>query len=192
MSVSYSVTVDGCTFLLDGRGVCRRVLLRDQPRSVYATDTNLGRTRPETARRCLGAQYVASLDVRVEGALVPMPWVGVPMLFAATGEDGRIAIIRTGPVLHFEAVSELASGSSEWSAQPAGGEKRAAPSHKSGARTKPLPPLPRPPTVSGEYPRQGRHAPPQPLPRYAIQPTQTVSLPRVRPPAKRAGFGGSR
>ncbi|HEY1690970.1 MAG TPA: hypothetical protein VGG39_02345 [Polyangiaceae bacterium] len=104
MSFAYAASTDGCTFLLDEDGVCLRVVLKHERRS--AKDTTLGgRTRGQAARRCIGAQYVASIDVRVDGALVPMPRVGMPMLFAYTGEDGRIAVVRTGRLLKFETLT---------------------------------------------------------------------------------------
>ncbi|HEY6462853.1 MAG TPA: hypothetical protein VIY73_21935 [Polyangiaceae bacterium] len=107
MSFAYAASTDGCTFLLDEDGVCLRVVLRHERRS--AKDTTLGgRTRDQAARRCIGAQYVASIDVRVEGALVPMPRVGMPMLFAYTGDDGRIAVVRTGRLVKFETLAPAA------------------------------------------------------------------------------------
>jgi hypothetical protein len=54
------------------------------------------------AQRCVGAQYVASLDLKVEGGLVQMPQVGSSMLFARS-EDGRVALVRTAPLTAFEA-----------------------------------------------------------------------------------------
>lgn len=100
MSVAYAATTEGCTFLLDEDGVCRRVILRHERRSADATLG--GRTRAQAARRCIGAQYVASIDVRAEGGLVPMPRLGTPMLFAYTDDDGRFAVVRTGPLARFE------------------------------------------------------------------------------------------
>ena len=101
-AVAYAATTEGCTFLLDEDGVCRRVLLRHERR---ATDATLGgRTRSQAARRCIGAQYVASIDVRVDGGLVPMPRLGMPMLFAYTDDDGRLAVLRTGALARFETV----------------------------------------------------------------------------------------
>ena len=108
MTIAYSATTEACTFLLDEDGVCRRVLLAPDRRA----DTTLGgRTRAQAATRCIGAQYVASIDVRVDGALVPMPRVGAPMLFAYTGDDGRLAVVRTGALLRFETVAPQASAS---------------------------------------------------------------------------------
>jgi hypothetical protein len=100
VTVAYAATTEGCTFLLDGNGVCRRVLLRHERRAADATLG--GRTRTQAARRCIGAQYVASIDVRAEGGLVPMPRLGAPMLFAYTDDDGRLAVVRTGPLARFE------------------------------------------------------------------------------------------
>jgi hypothetical protein len=99
VSLAYAATTDCCTFLLDQDGVCRRVLMANERRG----DPTLGgRTRAQAARRCIGAQYVASIDVRVQGGLVPMPRVGTPLLFAYTGDDGRLAVVRTGPLVRFE------------------------------------------------------------------------------------------
>ena len=101
VSIAYAATTDGCTFLLDEDGVCRRALLHCT-RAARPTRPSGKDTRAGAARRCIGAQYVASIDVRVDGGLVPMPRVGVPMLFAYTGDDGRIAVVRTGPLVRFE------------------------------------------------------------------------------------------
>jgi hypothetical protein len=100
--IAYSATTMACTFLLDADGVCQRVLIKDERR---ADATLGGRTRAQAARRCIGAQYVATIDVQVEGGLVPMPRVGSAMLFAYVGEDGRFAVVRTGPLVKFETVA---------------------------------------------------------------------------------------
>jgi hypothetical protein len=101
VSIAYAATTDLCTFLLDDDGVCRRVLLQPDRRS----ETTLGGlTRAQAARRCIGAQYVASIDAHVDGGLVPMPRVGTPMLFAYMGDDGRLAVVRTGALVRFETV----------------------------------------------------------------------------------------
>ena len=54
------------------------------------------------AARCIGAQYVASLDASVAGLLSDTPKVGTSMLFARTDENGRISLVRTGQVIRFE------------------------------------------------------------------------------------------
>jgi len=110
MSIAYAATTMACTFLLDADGVCRRVLMT---RDRRADATLGGRTRAQAAKQCIGAQYVAAIDVQVEGGLVPMPRVGSPMLFAYTGADGRLAVVRTGPLVKFETVAPSSSSSSE-------------------------------------------------------------------------------
>jgi hypothetical protein len=90
MQIAYAAHTDACTFYLDEEGICRRVVRK---RSKIASD--------EKAERCLGAQYVASLDAE-GGGLVALPRVGMPMLFAYVGENGRIALVRTGAVVRFE------------------------------------------------------------------------------------------
>ena len=136
MSVAYAATTEGCTFLLDEDGVCRRVLLRHERR----TDATLGgRTRSQAARRCIGAQYVAAIDVRVEGGLVPMPRLGTPMLFAYTDDDGRLAVVRTGPLTRFETVgaeSEREEIPVDW-ADDTEDDCRTVPLHQSGERRAP-------------------------------------------------------
>src|SRR5260370_1396142 len=86
--IAYAAHTDACTFLLDEDGICRRVVLRRRDStSALAAD------------RCIGAQYVASIDVNVSGGLVPMPSPGAALLFAYAGEDGRIAVVRTRPLV---------------------------------------------------------------------------------------------
>jgi hypothetical protein len=139
VSVAYAATTEGCTFLLDEDGVCRRVLLRHERRSADATLG--GRTRRQAARRCIGAQYVASIDVRVEGGLVPMPRLGTPMLFAYTDDDGRLAVVRTGTLTRFETVGGEAEREREeipvdW-ADDTEDDCRTVPLHQSGERKTP-------------------------------------------------------
>ena len=136
MSVAYAATTEGCTFLLDEDGVCRRVLLRHERR---ADGTLGGRTRSQAARRCIGAQYVAAIDVRVEGGLVPMPRLGTPMLFAYTDDDGRLAVVRTGPLTRFETVGAEPSRDEipvDW-ADDTEDDCRTVPLHQSGERRAP-------------------------------------------------------
>lgn len=139
MPFAYAATTEGCTFLLDEDGVCLRVLLSHERRS--ARDTTLGgRTRAQAARRCVGAQYVASIDVRVDGALVPMPRVGAPMLFAYTGEDGRIAVVRTGRLVKFETLGREASREDipvDWAGDDGDDQCLTVPLHQSGERKTP-------------------------------------------------------
>lgn len=135
MPFAYAAATEGCTFLLDEEGVCVRVLLGREQRS--AGDPTLGgRTRGQAARQCVGAQYVASIDVRVEGALVPMPRVGMPMLFAYTGDDGRIAVVRTGRLLRFETVAGHDEIPVDW-VDDDDDQCQTVPLHQSGERVTP-------------------------------------------------------
>ena len=61
------------------------------------------------ALRCIGAQYVASIDPSVHGGLSHVPRAGTSMLFAAVDPSGRILCVRAGPLTHFE--SSLADDS---------------------------------------------------------------------------------
>ncbi len=86
--IAYTAYTQACTFLLDKEGFCRRIVLRGKNKN------------PKAARRCIGAQYVASLIVGSEGGLAEMPTVGAPLLFARI-DDGRVSLVRTGPLERF-------------------------------------------------------------------------------------------
>ncbi len=105
MHIAYAAHTEACTFYLDDDGICRRVLRkRAKPLTALLSGANEenGSNADQRSERCLGAQYVASLDPSASGGLIPLPRVGVPMLFAYVGEGGRIALVRTGNVLRFE------------------------------------------------------------------------------------------
>ncbi len=91
--IMYAAHTASCTFLLDGSGICRRIVM---------TPGSKRREASKNAARCVGAQYVATLDAHVPGCLVELPKVGAPMLFARIDENGRIALVRTGAVTAFE------------------------------------------------------------------------------------------
>ncbi len=101
MHIAYAAHTEACTFYLDDEGICRRVL-RKRARPLTALVSGASEENGDKSERCLGAQYVASLDTSANGGLIPMPRVGVPMLFAYVSEGGRIALVRTGNVLRFE------------------------------------------------------------------------------------------
>ena len=91
--ISYAAHTASCTFLLDDEGICRRIVVAPKAK------------RRESARssaKCVGAQYVASLDTATAGGLVEMPRVGTSMLFARVDENGRISLVRTGVLVRFE------------------------------------------------------------------------------------------
>lgn len=95
MPIAYAAHTETCTFLLDEEGICRQII-----RKAWGMQ---GVPRGEdSAGRCIGAQYVASIDAATKGGLVALPKVGTPLLFAYVGKDGRIALVRTGPLLRFD------------------------------------------------------------------------------------------
>jgi hypothetical protein len=108
MDIAYVATTDAATFMLDGNGVCR-----------WVTSVAGNGHSKDAADRCVGAQYVASIDTTVEGALVELPRVGKPLIFAAIGTDGRVSLVRTGPLLKFEAKRKPTSGVHERPTRPA-------------------------------------------------------------------------
>jgi hypothetical protein len=87
MSVVYAALTEAYTLMLNENGVCE-----------WAAPTGRGRV-PD---RIVGAQFVASLDVEMPGALVGEPREGVPMLFATVDRDGHISLIRTAPLIRFD------------------------------------------------------------------------------------------
>lgn len=92
--ITYAVHTAACTFLLDREGICQRVIMAPQTRKLPKNAQN--------ASRCIGAQYVASLDPSVPGCLVELPSAGLPMLFARVDERGRVSLVRTDNVTRFE------------------------------------------------------------------------------------------
>lgn len=95
--IAYAAHTRGYTFLLDENGICRRVLI-----TVEGKVDNSG---IQVAERCVGAQYIASLDVSVSGGLIKDPTVGVPLLFARI-DNGRIALVRTSPLERFDSYED--------------------------------------------------------------------------------------
>lgn len=93
IDISYAAHTTSCTFLLDDEGICRRVVMAPKAKR---------RESSRTAARCVGAQYVASLDGGAAGGLVEMPRVGAAMLFARVDERGRVSLVRTGILTSFE------------------------------------------------------------------------------------------
>lgn len=93
--IAYAAHTATCTFLLDEDGICRRVVTR-----------NKNGKESRVARRCLGAQYVASLDLRTENGLVEMPTIGAALLFARI-DGGRVALVKTAPLERFDTVDEV-------------------------------------------------------------------------------------
>jgi hypothetical protein len=88
--VAYAVYTTTCTYLLDEEGVCRWVMAPSG-------------TVPPEADRCVGAQFVGCLDLRVVGGLVGELLVGAHMLFARYDDDaGRLILLRTTSIDNVE------------------------------------------------------------------------------------------
>jgi hypothetical protein len=86
--MAYAVSTKTCTYLLDDDGVCRWTLAPS------------GYSMPGAAR-CIGAQFVASLDLREPGGLAGELRVGSAALFVRS-EEGRFVLLKTTPILGVE------------------------------------------------------------------------------------------
>src|SRR4051812_8831201 len=84
--MTYAVHTRTCIYLLDEEGVCG-----------WALPT--GDAPPIGAERCIGAQFVACLDLSVDGGLVGDLRLGTCALFARE-EGGRLVLLRTQPIEH--------------------------------------------------------------------------------------------
>jgi hypothetical protein len=108
MELAYEAFTEACTFGLNEAGICVRVTAQPgASANVLAI-----------AGRCLGAQYVASLDATVEGLLAQLPSPGTRLLFARAEEDGRIVLVRSGPIEHFVKREEIERDTEEREATP--------------------------------------------------------------------------
>jgi hypothetical protein len=95
MTITHAAQTESVTFLLDEAGICFAVVA-----PPLAPSEAFARAR-EDAERCIGAQYVASVDVTAPGGLIAMPREGAPLVFATVDGDGRVALVRTGPLAKF-------------------------------------------------------------------------------------------
>jgi hypothetical protein len=104
MTIAYVAYTEGNVLMLDSEGVCVRVepLRSRMPYGPRPAPT-------DGALRCIGAQFVASIDPSEPGGLAHLPRVGTSMLFAAVDQDGRIYCVRAGPLTHFEATANEGS-----------------------------------------------------------------------------------
>lgn len=105
MDIAYAAYTESATFMLDAKGICLWVAP-----SPSRTGTGEMWRGKEAADRCVGAQYVASVDPSVAGGLVELPRIGSPMIFAAVDANGRVSLLRSGPLLKFEAKTRRTSG----------------------------------------------------------------------------------
>jgi hypothetical protein len=88
-TATYAVQTATCTYLLDDAGVCRWI------------QTPPGVLPPPGVERCIGAQFVAALDLEVERGLVGELRVGAAALFVRE-EHGRLVMLRTLPMLRVD------------------------------------------------------------------------------------------
>lgn len=94
MDVAYVAQTESCVFLLDGDGICRAAI--PNPEADDAAR--------KAAQRCMDAQYVASLDIDVDGVLVSDPKPGRQLLFAKVSPQGKVALIRTAILLEMRSL----------------------------------------------------------------------------------------
>jgi len=100
VDLAYVAHSERCALLLDGDGICRWVVPKvDAPDAIVAA-----------ARRCIGAQYVATLDRDTPGYMGHEPRIGTNMLFALVA-NGRVALVRFGPLVAFEELDAPAEAS---------------------------------------------------------------------------------
>lgn len=135
--ITYAAHTASCTFLLDAEGICRRIVLASSSKRSAASRANEAARAASgaraAARRCVGAQYVASLDASVSGLLAERPRVGAAMLFARVDERGRASLVRTGTVTRFETLR--AEDPFEQDATPSTSVETSAPTISPSART---------------------------------------------------------
>jgi hypothetical protein len=82
--MAYAVHTRTCTYLLDEDGICRWIVSH---RGLV----------PGHVRQCIGAQFVACLDLSEEGGLTGELRPGTRALFVRHFED-HLVLLRTGPI----------------------------------------------------------------------------------------------
>ena len=87
--MAYAVHTQACTYVLDQEGICRWIVARQ------------GAVPPEV-RKCVGAQFVACLDLASKGGLVPDLRLNAMGLFVRLNEQGRMVLLRTGPIVRVD------------------------------------------------------------------------------------------
>ncbi|MEO8875825.1 MAG: hypothetical protein ABI461_09580, partial [Polyangiaceae bacterium] len=105
MEIAYAAYTESATFMLDAKGIV--LWVAPSPSAQGTGEMWRGR---EAADRCVGAQYVASIDMEAAGGLVELPKIGSPLIFAAVDEGGRVSLLRSGPLQKFEAKTRRTSG----------------------------------------------------------------------------------
>jgi hypothetical protein len=90
MELAYVAHSERCVLLLDSDGVCRWFVMKVVDEAIAAS-----------AKRCIGAQFVATLDPSKSAFLAHDPEVGKSVLLARV-DDGRVSLVRFGPLTQFE------------------------------------------------------------------------------------------
>jgi hypothetical protein len=101
MDLAYVAHSARCALLLDADGICRWYLMKVDDEGVAAS-----------AARCIGAQFVATLDPDAKGLLGHEPAVGKNVLFARV-VDGRVTLVRFGPLVQFDKLAPAAEPPAE-------------------------------------------------------------------------------
>lgn len=96
--VAYAVHTRTCTYLLDDGGVCHWII---SPTGMIPVDI----------RQCIGAQFVACLDLTQAGGLAGEILIGAAALFVKRdAESGRQLLLRTGMIFQVETRPGAAPG----------------------------------------------------------------------------------
>jgi hypothetical protein len=96
MNIAHIAHTEYNLLALDDAGLCVRVESRSGRKAPASDD----------ALRCIGAQFVASIDPSAPGGLAHRPRVGASMLLASVDANGRVFCLRVGPLTHFESTDD--------------------------------------------------------------------------------------
>jgi hypothetical protein len=91
--MAHAVHTHTCTYVLDQDGICRWIVARQG-------------AVPPHVRQCMGAQFVACLDLETKGGLVPELRPGAMGLFVRVSAEGRMVLLRTAPIIRVEGAGE--------------------------------------------------------------------------------------
>jgi len=170
--MTYAVHTGTCTYLLDDDGICLWTL---SPGGHAAPGTD----------RCVGAQFVACLDLTTPGGLVGELCIGAAALFARR-EHGRFVLLRTLPIERVEyraQTEDVRAYRDVLTSQDATAVLAAHEADVLLAGDGTAMPAPQATSVVPAYPLPQQHAPaPQ---QHAPVPQRTAPLPQQTAPAPR-------
>lgn len=166
--IAYAAHTDAGLFLLDSEGVCQAFIPSslEEASAEESGEYRLRREDSVAGESCVGAQYLASIDVTEPGAMIALPRVGATMLFGVVRATGRMALLRTGPLVRFESVEPGAAGQIAPSSSSGELSKRIVWDEESTASRKPTP---------GELEHELRAANKTPVPPPTTRPLPLVS-----------------